>query len=71
VIHVLVITAVEETELLLAVSGIVGGINIEQDLSPLASLFSADIHKPIEQGILQLEEIARRRRVLPAAVSRF
>jgi hypothetical protein len=66
VIHVLVITAVEETELLLPVRWIVGGINIEQDLSPLANLFSANLHKPIEQSILQAEEIARRWRVLPA-----
>ena len=60
VIHVLVIATVEETELLLTVRWIVGGIDIEQDLSPLANLFSAEFHKPIEQSILQLEEIARR-----------
>ena len=41
VIHVLVITTVEETELLLTVRWIVSGIDIEQDLSPLANLFSA------------------------------
>ena len=51
----------EETELLLTVRWIVGGIDIEQDLSPLANLFSAEFHKPIEQSILQLEELARRR----------
>lgn len=60
VIHVLVITAVEKTELLLSVGWIVGGIHIEQDLSPFANLFSANLHKPIEQSILQLEEVARR-----------
>jgi len=38
---VLVITTVEETELLLTVRWIVSGIDIEQDLSPLANLFSA------------------------------
>jgi hypothetical protein len=69
VIHMLVITTVEETELLLTVGWIVRGIDIEQDLSPLANLFSADFHKPIEQSILQLEEVARRGRVLPAAKS--
>ena len=67
VIHVLVITTIEETELLLPVRWIVGGINIQQDLSPFANLFSADLHKPIKQSILQLEEIARRGRVRPAA----
>jgi hypothetical protein len=51
-IHVLVVTTVEETELLLSVRWIVGGIDIEQDLSPFANLFSADLHKPIEQSIL-------------------
>ena len=48
VIHVLVITTVEEAELLLPVRWIVGGIDIEQDLSSFADLFSADLHKPIE-----------------------
>jgi len=38
-IHVLVIATVEETELLLTVRWIVGGIDIEQDLSPLANPF--------------------------------
>jgi hypothetical protein len=69
VIHVLVIATVEETELLLTVRWIVGGIDIEQDLSPLANLFSAEFHKPIERSILQLEEVARRGSVLPAADS--
>jgi hypothetical protein len=48
---VLVVTAVEETELLLTVGWIVGGINIRQDLSPFANLFSANLHKPIQQSI--------------------
>ena len=70
VIHVPVITSVEETELLLTtVRWIVGGIDSGQDLSPPANLFSTDLHKPIEQSILQLEEIARRGRVLPTAKS--
>jgi hypothetical protein len=69
VIHVLIVTTIEETELLLPVRWIVGGIDIQQDLSPLANLCSADLHKPIEQSILQLEEIARCGRVLPAAES--
>ncbi len=68
-IHVLAIATIKEAELLLPVSGIIGGIDIQQDLSPFADLFPADLHKPIEQSILQSEEIARRRRVLPAAES--
>jgi hypothetical protein len=36
VIHRLAVSAVEEAELLLAVGGIVGGIEIEQDLAALA-----------------------------------
>src|SRR6059036_2064967 len=38
VIHVLAVSAVEEAELLLAVGGIVGGIEVEQDLTALADL---------------------------------
>jgi hypothetical protein len=69
VIHVLAISTIKEAELLLSVSGIVGGIDIQQDLSSLANLFPADFQKPIQQSILQSEQIARRRRVLPAAES--
>src|SRR5215469_7705871 len=67
VIHVLVVAAVEEAQLLLAVGRIVGGIDIEQDLSSFPNLFPADLHKPIEQSILQMEEVTRRGGVLPAA----
>jgi hypothetical protein len=47
-IHVLVITTIEEAELLLAVSWIVGGIDIQQDLSSFPDLFPADLYKPID-----------------------
>jgi hypothetical protein len=57
-IHVLVITTIEEAELLQSVRGIVGGIDIEQDLSSFPDLFPTDLHKPIEKSILQLEEVA-------------
>jgi hypothetical protein len=60
VIHVLAIATIEEAELLLSMSGIVGGIDVEQDLSSFPNLFSADLYKPIEQSILQLEDVARR-----------
>src|SRR4029077_20279728 len=69
VIHVLVIATIEEAELLLSVSWIVSGIDIEQDLSSFSDLLPADLHKPIEESILQLEEVTRPGRVLPAAES--
>ena len=47
-IHVLVITTIEKAELLLPVSRIVRGINIEQNLSSFPDLFPADLHEPIE-----------------------
>ena len=47
-IHVLVITTIEKTELLLPVSGIVGRIDIQQDLSSFPDLFPTDPYKPIE-----------------------
>jgi hypothetical protein len=56
---VLVITTIEEAQLLLPVRGIVGGIDIEQNLSSFPDLFPTDLHKPIEKGILQLEKVAR------------
>jgi hypothetical protein len=37
-VHVLFVGAVEETELLLAVRGIVGGIDVQQNLAALADL---------------------------------
>jgi hypothetical protein len=42
VIHVLAVGAVEEAELLLAVGGIVGGIDVEQNLAALANLLAAE-----------------------------
>jgi hypothetical protein len=44
----LVITTIEEAELLLPIRGIVGGIDIEQDLSSFPDLFPTDPYKPIE-----------------------
>ena len=59
VIPVLVITTIEEAELLLPIRGIVGGIDIEQDRSSFPDLFPTDLHKRIEKGILQLEQVGR------------
>jgi len=47
-IQVLVITTIEKAKLLLPVSGIVRGIDIQQDLSSFQGLFPADPHEPIE-----------------------
>jgi len=67
VIHVLAVGAVEEAELLLAVGGIVGGIDVQQDLAALANLLAAKSEELLQQGVVQLHQIASRRRVLPAA----
>jgi hypothetical protein len=66
VVHRLVVGAVENAQLLLAMRGIVGGVDIEQDLAALADLLSAEANELIEQGIVQAHQIAGRRRILPA-----
>ena len=66
VVHMLAVGAVENAELLLAMRGIVGGVDIEQDLAALADLLSAEANELIEQGIVQEHQIAGRRRILPA-----
>jgi hypothetical protein len=50
VIHRLAVSAVEEAELLLAVGGIVGGIEIEQDLAALADLVGAEADERLARG---------------------
>src|SRR6201987_91591 len=42
VIHLLVVSSIEEAQLLLSVGGIVGGIHIEQDFAALPNLLSAE-----------------------------
>jgi len=66
VIHVLAITAVEEAELLLAMSGIVGGIDVEQNLPTLADLVAAEADELLAQPVVAAHQIAGGRRVLPA-----
>jgi hypothetical protein len=61
----LVVGPVEEAELLLAMGGIVGGVDIQQDLAALANLFCAEAKELIEQGVVQAHQIAGRRRILP------
>ncbi len=70
-IHVLVVGAVEEAELLLAMGGIVGGIDIQQDLAAFADLLAAEANELIEQSIVQAHQIAGRRRILPATERRL
>ena len=64
--HVLAVSAVEEAELLLAMGGIVGGIEIEQDLTALADLVATETNELLPQPIVQAYQFARGRRVLPA-----
>jgi hypothetical protein len=66
VVHMLVVGAVENAELLLAMRGIVGGVDIQQNLAALADLLSAEANELIEQGLVQAHQIAGRRGILPA-----
>lgn len=63
----LAVGAVEDAELLLAMRGIVGGVDIEQDLASLANLLGTEANELIEQGVVQPHQVAGGRRVLPAA----
>ena len=62
VIHVLAVATMEEAHLLLPMSRVVGGVDIEQDLAAFSYLFSIDADEPIQQGILQMDDLASRRR---------
>ena len=46
----LVITTIKKAELLLPVCGVVGGIDIQQDLPSFPDLFPADPYKPISKA---------------------
>ncbi|SRR6266566_1354782 len=67
VIHVLVVGAVEKAELLLAMGGIIGGIDIQQDLTALADLLAAQTQELFQQSVIQEHQIAGGRRIFPAA----
>ena len=71
VTHVLAATRVEEAELLLAMGGIIGGVDIEQDLAELADLLATDVNRLIEQGVVQPHQAAGGRRILQAAQHRL
>src|SRR6202162_5519592 len=71
VIHVLTIGTVEEAELLAAMSGIVGGVDVQQDLTTFADLLAAETNELLQQSVVQAYQIAARRCILPAAESRL
>jgi hypothetical protein len=55
--------------LLLAVGGIVGGVEIGQDLAALADLVATETNELFAQPVVQAYQLACGRRVLPAAES--
>ena len=57
-IHVLAVSAVEEAELLLAMGGIVGGIEVEQDLAALANLLAAQSDELLPQPVVEAYQFA-------------
>src|SRR5258708_22466384 len=63
----LVVSAVEEAELLLAVRGVIGGIEVEQNLTALAYLVAAEMDELLDQSVIEVHQVAGARRVLPAA----
>src|SRR5260370_24350196 len=67
VIHMLAVGAVEEAELLLAMGGIVGGIEIEQDLVALTDLVAAEADELLAEQVVQVHQLAGGSRVLPAS----
>ena len=71
VIQVLAVATVEEAQLLLPMSRVVGGVDIEEDLAAFSHLFTTDADEPIQQNILQTDDLASRRRVLPTAERRL
>lgn len=68
-IHVLTIGTVEEAELLAAMSGIVGGVDVQQDLASFADLLAAETNELPAQSVVQAYQIAARRCILPTAES--
>jgi len=63
----LAVGTVEKTQLLLAVRGVVGGVDVEQDFATLADLFATETDELLQQDIVEARQIASRSRVLPAA----
>ncbi len=67
VIHVLAVATIEEAQLLLPMSRVVGGVDIEQDLAAFSHLFTTDADEPIQQSVLQTDDLASRVGSTPSA----
>ena len=63
----LAVGSVEDAELLLAMRGIVGGVDIEQDLATLANRLATKANELIEQGVVQAHQVTGGRSILPTA----
>src|SRR5437899_11337100 len=61
-VHVLVVGPVEEAQLL-----VVGGVDIEQDLAAPPDLLATDLHKPIQQSVVQEDDLPSGGSVFPTA----
>ncbi len=70
VIHVAV-GAVVEAELLLAMRGIVSGIDIQEDLAAPVDLLTTETNALNQQCIVQAHQVTDGRRIFPAADSRL
>jgi hypothetical protein len=68
-IPVLVIGSVEDAELLRAMRGIVGGIDVQQDLAVLANRLATETNELVEQDVVQPHQVAGGRRILAGAQS--
>src|SRR5215469_8857964 len=66
-IHVLAVGTVEKAELLLAVGGIVGGVEIEQDLPALADMVAAETDELLAPSVTEARQIAGAGTVFPTA----
>jgi hypothetical protein len=64
-IHVLIVGTVEEAKLLMTIGRVIGGIHIQEDLTASSDLWTTDAHEPIEQNLLQQDDLASRGRVFP------
>src|SRR3989442_6118105 len=66
-VHVLVVGPVEDAQLLVAIGGVVGGVDIEQDLAAPPDLLATDLHKPIQQSVVQEDDLPSGGSVFPTA----
>ena len=66
VVDTLAVAPLEDAELLLSMRGIVGGVDVQQDLAA-ADLLATEAQELIEQGIVQPHQIPSARHILPTA----